>query len=97
MKRRKKCQKNVSLPKVLKVTNTALTSTQLNPSKSHGFDIIWTLASMFDDDEVAEDDGGDEDAAAYVIFLLLSLKGTSAPFPVPMRGWFWWELPQWEP
>ena len=30
-----------------------------------------------DDDDEEEDD--DEDAAAYVIFLLLSLKGTSAP------------------
>ena len=32
-----------------------------------------------DDDEEEEEDDDDEDAAAYVIFLLLSLKGTSAP------------------
>ena len=31
------------------------------------------------DDEDEEEEDDDEDAAAYVIFLLLSLKGTSAP------------------
>ena len=61
-----------------KVTNTALTSAQLGLSKSHGL----TSASMFDDD------GDDEDAAAYVIFLLLSLKGTSAPFPFQCAAGF---------
>ena len=39
---------------------------------------------MFDDDG----DDGEEEAAAYVIFLLLSVKGTSAPFPFQCAAGF---------